>query len=86
MATAQAPAGVAQLTVLLASWRIHLEAANLSATTIRRYTDDAASLARFLADHGMPTAAGSIRREHVEASPGRASRERGIGRPPPQPL
>jgi len=63
MATAQAPAGVAQLTVLLASWRIHLEAANLSAKTIRRHTEDAALLARFLADHG----GASIRREHVEA-------------------
>src|SRR5258708_35786497 len=66
-ATARVPADVAELTVLLTSWRIHLEAANLSAKTIRRYTEDAALLARFLADRGMPTSAGGIRREHVEA-------------------
>jgi site-specific recombinase XerC len=67
MATARVPADVAELTVLLTSWRIHLEAANLSAKTIRRYTEDSALLAQFLADRGMPTTASGIRREHVEA-------------------
>jgi site-specific recombinase XerC len=52
---------------LLRSWRLHLEAANLSPRTIRAYTDDGALLATFLADNGMPTAVGNIRREHVEA-------------------
>jgi site-specific recombinase XerC len=39
----------------------------MSPRTIRAYTDDAALFAAFLADKGMPTAAASIRREHVEA-------------------
>jgi site-specific recombinase XerC len=56
-----------ELTVLLPSWRLHLEASNLSPRTIRAYTDDGALLAAFLARQGMPTAAASIRREHVEA-------------------
>jgi len=55
------------LSVLLESWRLHLEACNLSPRTIRGYTDDGALFAAFLARSGMPTAAGSIRREHVEA-------------------
>jgi site-specific recombinase XerD len=66
MATARAT-DVGELTVLLTSWRLHLEAANLSARTVRAYTDDAALFGRFLADKGMPTSAASIRREHVEA-------------------
>lgn len=56
-----------QLTGLQPSWRLHLEASNLSPRTIRAYTDDAAMFARFLTSRGMPTAVGSIRREHVEA-------------------
>lgn len=56
-----------QITALLDSWRLHLEAANLSPRTIRAYTDDGALFARFLAARGMPTAVASIRREHVEA-------------------
>ena len=62
------PAGVGELTVLLASWRLHLEAANLSPRTIRAYTDDGAAFARFLTYQGMPTVAADIHREHVEAS------------------
>jgi site-specific recombinase XerD len=59
--------GVGELTVLLPSWRLHLEASNLSPRTIRAYTDDGAMLAAFLAARGMPTAVRSISREHVEA-------------------
>ncbi|MBV9384562.1 MAG: phage integrase N-terminal SAM-like domain-containing protein, partial [Streptosporangiaceae bacterium] len=66
MADTVTPAGVGELSVLLASWRLHLEAANLSPRTIRAYTDDGALFAAFLARHGMPTAVASIRREHVE--------------------
>jgi site-specific recombinase XerC len=58
---------VGELSGLLASWRLHLEAANLSPRTIRAYTDDGAMFAAFLAGKGMPTVAASIRREHVEA-------------------
>jgi site-specific recombinase XerD len=67
MTTTGTPASVGELTALLASWRLHLEAANLSPRTVRAYTDDGAMFARFLADHGMPTAVAGIRREHVEA-------------------
>jgi site-specific recombinase XerC len=59
--------GLGELSGLLASWRLHLEAANLSPRTIRAYTDDGALFAAFLAGKGMPTVAASIRREHVEA-------------------
>jgi site-specific recombinase XerD len=65
--TDAATTSVGELSGLLASWRLHLEAANLSPRTIRAYTDDGALFASFLADKGMPTAAASIRREHVEA-------------------
>jgi len=68
MAQTKLPApGVGELTALLPSWRLHLEASNLSPRTIRAYTDDGALLAAFLAAKGMPTAVLSIRREHVEA-------------------
>ena len=67
MAETDSHTGVGELTVLLPSWRLHLEASNLSPRTIRAYTDDAALFAAFLARQGMPTAVASIRREHVEA-------------------
>lgn len=58
---------IGEITVLLSSWRLHLEAANLSPRTIRAYTDDGALFARFLAAKGMPTTVANIAREHVEA-------------------
>jgi site-specific recombinase XerD len=67
MASPRTSSAVGELTVLLTSWRLHLEAANLSARTIRAYTDDGTMFARYLVAQGMPTAAGSIRREHIEA-------------------
>ena len=47
---------VGELTALLGSWRLHLQASNLSPRTIRAYTDDGAMFAAFLAQQGMPTA------------------------------
>ena len=67
MTEADSRTGVGELTVLLPSWRLHLEASNLSPRTIRAYTDDGALFAAFLARRGMPPAATSIRCEHVEA-------------------
>jgi hypothetical protein len=81
MAATGTPAGVGELTVLLTSWRLHLEAANLSARTIQAYTDDGALFARSLADKGMPTAADSIRGEHVEALDDQGSWRGGGGFP-----
>jgi hypothetical protein len=66
MATART-SDVGELTVLLTSWRLHLEAANLSARTVRAYTDDGALFARFLAGRGMPTTAARIRRRGVHS-------------------
>ena len=67
MAETDSRTGVGELTVLLPSWRLHLEASNLSPRTIRAYTDDGALFAAFLAHQGMPTSVASIRRDHVEA-------------------
>jgi site-specific recombinase XerC len=68
MAKVDAPTtSLGELSGLLASWRLHLEAASLSPRTIRAYTDDGVLFGAFLAGKGMPTAVGNIRREHVEA-------------------
>jgi len=56
--------GVGELTALLPSRRLHLEASDLSPRTIRAYTDDGALLAAFLATKGMPTTILSNCREH----------------------
>src|ERR1017187_2307053 len=65
--TAARITNLGEITALLPSWRLHLEASNLSPRTIRAYTDDGALFATFLAGSGMSTAVRSIRREHVEA-------------------
>lgn len=67
MTEVNAHTNLGDLSGLLTSWRLHLEAANLSPRTIRAYTDDGALFAAFLAERGMPTTAASVRREHVEA-------------------
>jgi site-specific recombinase XerD len=67
MTTTGTPSSVGELTSLLTSWRLHLEAVNLSPRTIRAYTDDGAMFGRFLADRGMPTAVADICHEHIEA-------------------
>lgn len=63
----QTAQSVGQLTSLAGSWRLHLNAANLSPRTIDNYMLAANQLAGFLTQTGMPTAADSIHREHVEA-------------------
>ena len=67
MTNVAAPTSLGELSGLLSPWRIHPEAAKLSPRTIRACADDDALFAAFLADKGMPTLAGNIRREHVEA-------------------
>ena len=52
---------------LIASWRRHLRAQRMSPATISTYAAAVRQLAAFLRDNGMPSAPGSIRREHVEA-------------------
>jgi len=56
----------------LASWRLRLAAAGLSAAslspqTVRGYTDDCALFVAFVADKGMPTAVATIKRDRIEA-------------------
>jgi site-specific recombinase XerD len=52
---------------LLPSFQRSLKAANRSPRTVQSYTEAAEQLADFLVRSGMPSAVGSIRREHVEA-------------------
>lgn len=52
---------------LARSFRRHLAAANLSALTIKSYIESVHRLTAFLVEQGMPTHAGSVTREHVEA-------------------
>lgn len=58
------PAGLA---FELDSFLLSLEAENLAAKTRRTYGEAVDLLGRFLAERGMPTEPGVIRREHIEA-------------------
>src|SRR5688572_27129782 len=51
---------------LVPSWLRHLRASNKAPRTIQSYGEAAEMFMRFLSERGMPTAAGSIAREHVE--------------------
>lgn len=55
------------LTLLLDDWRVSLRARGRSLATIGSYRTVGESFAAYLAAAGMPTGAGSITREHVEA-------------------
>lgn len=55
------------LRTLLPDWRRHLRAKNRTPETIKSYLRCGENLAAYLDAQGMPTAVGSIRREHVEA-------------------
>jgi site-specific recombinase XerD len=52
---------------LLPDWRRHLRAVNRAPSTIRSYLTVADEFVAFLLDSGMPTAAASVTREHIEA-------------------
>ncbi len=58
---------VDDLGTLLNDWRTHLRARNRSKATIDSYVRCATAFRAYLVEHGMPTAVGSITREHVEA-------------------
>jgi site-specific recombinase XerD len=62
--TAQLTPSVADLT---RSWRLSLEARNLSPRTVVGYLESLRLFDDFLADRAMPRAVASIAREHVEA-------------------
>jgi site-specific recombinase XerD len=55
------------LAVLLPDWRTHLRARNVAPSTIASYLRVGAALREFLLDKGMPTAAGKLTRDHLEA-------------------
>jgi site-specific recombinase XerD len=55
------------LAALLDDWRRHLRATNRAPATIASYVKVGGAFAGYLAEHGMPTAASGVAREHVEA-------------------
>jgi site-specific recombinase XerD len=58
---------VGDIRALAESWRISLQAHNLSPKTIGTYTESLESFIAFVTEHGMPTLAASVTREHVDA-------------------
>lgn len=67
--TAHTDAGAAfgELAALLPDWARHLRAVNLAPSTIERYQTDARMLLDYLIEHGMPTRADAVTRDHLEA-------------------
>lgn len=61
------PPSVGHLRALVPSWIRHLRAGNRSPRTVQSYEEAALQFCAFLEDQGLPTAAGELRREHVEA-------------------
>ncbi|WP_375502169.1 tyrosine-type recombinase/integrase [uncultured Jatrophihabitans sp.] len=55
-----------ELSRLLPDWRLHLRAKGSSPATIASYLGVGTAFTVYLTEHGMPTVAGSITREHVE--------------------
>jgi site-specific recombinase XerD len=64
---ASVAAGVGDIRTLADSWRISLQARNLSGRTLRTYTESLDSFTSFALANGMPTQASPIIREHVDA-------------------
>lgn len=58
---------VDDLTLLLPDWRTHLRARNVAPSTIASYLTAGRNLLDYLAEKGMPTTAGGVRRDHLEA-------------------
>ncbi len=63
--TSQVP--LDDLAVLLPDWRTHLRARNVAPSTIASYLRVGESLHTYLVAQGMPTAVGSLTRDHLEA-------------------
>jgi site-specific recombinase XerD len=55
------------LAVLLPDWSTHLRAKNRSKATISSYLVVGRTLVAYLREHGMPTGASTVAREHIEA-------------------
>jgi site-specific recombinase XerD len=58
---------VGDIRSLAESWRISLQARNLSPKTLGTYTESLESYTAFVTANGMPTQVGSISREHIDA-------------------
>ncbi|RBY95668.1 integrase [Blastococcus sp. TF02-8] len=58
---------VDDLAVLLPDWRTHLRARNVAPSTIASYLRVGENLVGYLREAGMPTTAGAITRDHLEA-------------------
>src|SRR4051812_11001739 len=58
---------VDDLSVLLPDWSTHLRARNVAPRTIHSYLSVGQALLAYLQRTGMPTAVGSISRDHLEA-------------------
>lgn len=58
---------VDDLALLLPDWRTHLRARNIAPSTVTSYLTVGDNLLRYLTGRGMPTSAGGVRREHLEA-------------------
>ncbi len=61
--TVTSPSDVA---LLVRSFELSLRATNKSPKTIKSYTDTVRGFCMFLVEHGMPTNASNLTREHVE--------------------
>src|SRR3954471_23910365 len=62
-----APPAIDDLSVLLPDWRTHLRSRNVAPSTIASYLKVGDNLLVWLRETGMPTTAGAIAREHLEA-------------------
>jgi site-specific recombinase XerD len=51
---------------LLPDWQRHLRAANKAPSTIKSYLTVAEEFTNYLVEHGMPTGANTVSREHIE--------------------
>jgi site-specific recombinase XerD len=67
MEAAVSAAAIDDIRTLLPDWRRHLRAKNRAPATIASYLRCGENLAGWLAAQGMPTAVGSVAREHIEA-------------------
>lgn len=65
--TQVAAARIADIDVLAQSFARHLRAGNRSPKTVKTYMESVRLFDRFLIERGMPRAATSIRREHIES-------------------
>jgi site-specific recombinase XerD len=67
MTQATRSTAVDDLAVLLPDWRTHLRARNIAPSTVSSYLTVGDNLLRYLTEQGMPTRAGRVRRDHLEA-------------------